>query len=357
MAKRPIFHLFLSLIDADRFYGRPRDGVHTVDVSDLMRRMVKEELLTFDGTPLFPERRAYTVNYKLSDLEAALYTAVTNYVKEEWQKADTLADGKRKGTVGFALTTLQRRLASSPEAIYQSLKRRHQRLKRRVEEEKLRRRGEAVLAETLHWSIPEDADDLTAEEQEQLEEAVVDQATAAQTIQELEAEISILQGLEEQAHHVVHAGQDRKWDELSQLLQNTPEMRDAAGRQRKLIVFSEHRDTLRYLLQQIGGLLGDPAAIVTIHGGVKREDRRKIQELFRNDPATRVLLATDAAGEGVNLQNANLMVNYDLPWNPNRLEQRFGRIHRIGQTEVCHLWNMVAAETREGDVFQPTFKG
>ena len=354
--KEADFHLFLSLLDADRFYGRPRDGVHTVDVSDLMRRMVKEELLTFDGTPLFPERRAYTVNYKLSDLEAALYTAVTNYVKEEWQKADTLADGKRKGTVGFALTTLQRRLASSPEAIYQSLKRRHQRLKRRVEEEKLRQRGEVILAETLHWSIPEDADDLNAEEQEQLEEAVVDQATAAQTIQELEAEIRILQGLEEQAHQVVHAGQDRKWDELSQLLQNTPEMRDASGRQRKLIVFSEHRDTLRYLQQQIGGLLGDPAAIVTIHGGVKREDRRKVQELFRNDPATRVLLATDAAGEGVNLQNANLMVNYDLPWNPNRLEQRFGRIHRIGQTEVCHLWNMVAAETREGDVFQRLFE-
>ena len=354
--KEADFHLFLSLLDADRFYGRPRDGVHTVDVSDLMRRMIKEELLTFDGTPLFPERRAYTVNYKLSDLEAVLYTAVTNYVKEEWQKADTLADGKRKGTVGFALTTLQRRLASSPEAIYQSLKRRHQRLKRRMEEEKLRQRGEAGLAETMYWSIPEDADDLNAEEQEQLEEAVVDQATAAQTIQELEAEIRILQGLEEQAHHVVHAGQDRKWDELSQLLQNTPEMRDTSGRQRKLIVFSEHRDTLRYLQQRISGLLGDPAAIVTIHGGVKREDRRKVQELFRNDPATRVLLATDAAGEGVNLQNANLMVNYDLPWNPNRLEQRFGRIHRIGQTEVCHLWNMVAAETREGDVFQRLFE-
>ncbi len=93
-----------------------------------------------------------------------------------------------------------------------------------------------------------------------------------------------------------------------------------------------------------------------IHGGVKREERRKVQELFRNDPAVRVLIATDAAGEGVNLQNANLMVNYDLPWNPNRLEQRFGRIHRIGQTEVCHLWNMVAAETREGDVFQRLFE-
>lgn len=354
--KEEDFQLFLSLLDSDRFYGKFRDGAHKVDVRDLMRRMVKEELLKFDGTPLFPERRAYTVNYKLSPLEAALYTAVTEYVKEEMNKADRLADGKRKGTVGFALTALQRRLASSPEAIYQSLKRRHHRLKRRVEEEKLHQRGELVLAETLAWSPPEDEDDLNAEEQENLEEQLVDEATAAQTIQELEAEILILQALEEQAKEVVHSGQDRKWDELSNLLQNTPEMRDAEGRQRKLILFTEHKDTLNYLAVKIRGLLGQEEAVVIIHGGVKREERRKIQELFRNDPAVRILLATDAAGEGVNLQNANLMVNYDLPWNPNRLEQRFGRIHRIGQTEVCHLWNMVASETREGDVFQRLFE-
>ncbi|MBW8078147.1 MAG: DUF3883 domain-containing protein, partial [Gallionella sp.] len=191
---------------------------------------------------------------------------------------------------------------------------------------------------------------------ENVEEAVGDQATAAQTIEELEAEIIILEGLEEQARQVVHSGQDRKWDELSKLLQNTPEMHDADGRQRKLIIFTEHRDTLNYLAVKIRGLIGNEESVVMIHGGVKREDRRCVQELFRNDLATRVLLATDAAGEGVNLQNANLMVNYDLPWNPNRLEQRFGRIHRIGQTEVCHLWNMVAAETREGDVFQRLFE-
>ena len=98
-------------------------------------------------------------------------------------------------------------------------------------------------------------------------------------------------------------------------------------------------------------MLGGPDAIVTIHGGTHRDERRRRQALFRSDPDVRVLVATDAAGEGVNLQNANLMVNYDLPWNPNRLEQRFGRIHRIGQTEVCHLWNLVAKETREGDVY------
>ena len=361
--KEEDFQLFMSLLDSDRFYGKFRDGAHKVDVTDLMRRMVKEDLLKFDGSPLFPERRARTANYKLSDPEAALYAAVTDYVKEEMNRADQLQDGARKGTVGFALTALQRRLASSPEAIYQSLRRRSNKLKRRVEDEKLRQRGHS-LAETLGPNgfvnvsddIWESADALSPDDYENFEEAVVDQATAAQTIQELEAEIIILEGLEEQARQVVHSGQDRKWDELSKLLQNTPEMRDADGRQRKLIIFTEHRDTLNYLAVKIRGLIGNEESVVMIHGGVKREDRRKVQELFRNDPSTRVLLATDAAGEGVNLQNANLMVNYDLPWNPNRLEQRFGRIHRIGQTEVCHLWNMVAAETREGDVFQRLFE-
>ncbi len=358
--KEEDFQLFMSLLDADRFYGKFRDGAHKVDVTDLMRRMVKEDLLKFDGTPLFPERRATTANYKLSDLEAALYAAVTSYVKEEMNRADQLQDGARKGTVGFALTALQRRLASSPEAIYQSLKRRRIKLKRRVEEEKLRSRGQS-LAETISFNgAPEDiwesADALSPDDYENFEEAVVDQATAAQTIQELEAEIIILESLEEQARQVVHSGQDRKWDELSKLLQNTPEMHDSEGRQRKLIIFTEHRDTLNYLAVKIRGLIGSEDSVVMIHGGVKREDRRKVQELFRNDPAARVLLATDAAGEGVNLQNANLMVNYDLPWNPNRLEQRFGRIHRIGQTEVCHLWNMVASETREGDVFHRLFE-
>ncbi|WP_322077696.1 helicase-related protein [Burkholderia cepacia] len=358
--KEEDFQLFMSLLDSDRFYGKFRDGAHKVDVTDLMRRMVKEDLVKFDNTPLFPERRAYTVNYKLSDAEAALYAAVTDYVKTQFAKADQL-DGGRKGTVGFALTALQRRLASSPEAIYQSLKRRRNKLKRRVEDEKLRQRGQ-LAAETLNGinglpeNIWESADDLPPEDYENLEEEVVDQATAAQTIQELETEIIILEGLEEQAYKVVHSGRDRKWDELSRLLQDTPEMHDTDGRQRKLIIFTEHRDTLNYLSMKIRGLIGSEDAVVMIHGGVKREDRRKIQELFRNDPNVRVLLATDAAGEGVNLQNANLMVNYDLPWNPNRLEQRFGRIHRIGQTEICHLWNIVAAETREGDVFQRLFE-
>jgi hypothetical protein len=128
--------------------------------------------------------------------------------------------------------------------------------------------------------------------------------------------------------------------------------RDSAGNLRKIIVFTEHRDTLDYLVDQIRTLLGRDDAVVAIHGGVSREDRRKRRALFTQDKDVLVLVATDAAGEGLNLQRAHLMVNYDLPWNPNKIEQRFGRIHRIGQTEICHLWNLVAANTREGDVFR-----
>ena len=222
--KEEDFQLFLSLLDSDRFYGKFRDGVHKVDTSDLLRRMTKEEMVRFNGTPLFPERRAYTVNYELSDIEAALYEAVTQYVQKEMGKADQL-DGQRRGSVGFALTSLQRRLASSPEAIFQSLKHRKERLERRLREEKLGTRGQHALAETLA-AVPEDEDDLSAEEAENLEETLVVQATASRTVFELEQEIASLRVLERQATTVVVSGQDRKWDELSRILQNDPEMRE-----------------------------------------------------------------------------------------------------------------------------------
>jgi SNF2 family DNA or RNA helicase len=358
--KEEDFQLFMSLLDSDRFYGKFREGAHKVDITDMMRRMVKEELLRFDGRPLFPERRAYTVNYTLSDAEVVLYDEVTDYVRNEMNRADAL-DGKRKGTVGFALTQLQRRLASSPQAIYSSLSRRRKRLQTRLEELQLKARAD-VLRENLgeyvvkrQIDVPDNlddaADELSADEYETLADQVVDQATAAETIPELQAEIIILQVLEDRAARVVQSRSDKKWEEFSRLLQDEPEMLTADGRRRKIIVFTEHRDTLNYLLLRIRDTLGSDEAVTTIHGGVNRDDRRKVQEQFRNNPDVLVLLATDAAGEGVNLQNANLMVNYDLPWNPNRMEQRFGRIHRIGQREVCHLWNLVAAQTREGEVF------
>jgi hypothetical protein len=340
--------------------------------------MVKESLLKFDATPLFPERIAYTVPYKLSDAEAQLYKAVTDYVREEFNRAEALQNGKRAGTVGFALTILQRRLASSPEAIYQSLRRRRERLESRLRElELLQRGGEVTPAivpvPTLDAEDVEDLEDAPDDEVAAAEEEILDQATAARTIAELKGEIEALGRLETLALAVRRSGQDRKWRELASLLSeiftpaaiggrvSEPEPppfgsgaipKPEASPRQKLVLFTEHRDTLTYLDQRITTLLGRKEAVVVVHGSMGREDRMKAQESFRHDPEVQVLLATDAAGEGINLQRAHLMVNYDLPWNPNRIEQRFGRIHRIGQTEVCHLWNLVAEETREGDVYR-----
>ena len=375
--KEEEFQLFMALIDGDRFEGRFRDGVHTADVSDLMRRMVKEKLLKFDGTPLFPERMAYTVPYKLSDGETRLYKEVTEYVREQFNRAEALQNDKRAGTVGFALTILQRRLASSPEAIYQSLRRRRERLEKRMRELELFQRG--AVAQAIAEQIPtldqEDVDDLEEAPDNEVaasEEQILDQATAARTIEELKAEIATLQHLESLALSVRRSGEDRKWRELANLLAHIFTRASVADRvseeaapygsgdipnpvpspRQKLVVFTEHKDTLNYLEEQIRTVLGRKDAVVLIHGSMGREERRKAQESFLHDPEVQVLAATDAAGEGINLQRAHLMVNYDLPWNPNRIEQRFGRIHRIGQTEVCHLWNLVADETREGDVYR-----
>ncbi|MBN1983962.1 MAG: DEAD/DEAH box helicase, partial [Chitinivibrionales bacterium] len=376
--KEEDFQLFMALLDGDRFEGRFRDGVHVADVSDLMRRMVKENLLKFDGTPLFPERIAYTMPYKLSEAEAHLYKMVTEYVREEFNRADALENDKRAGTVGFALTILQRRLASSPEAIYQSLRRRRERLESRLRELEVLQRG-GMVARVPTDSVPEldaeDVDDLDEAPDNEVETAeaeILDQATAARSIDELKAEIATLKNLESLALSVRRSGADTKWCELASLLSEifTPASienhvaepgkpygcgtipKPTPSPNQKLVIFTEHRDTLNYLVNRITTLLGNKDTVVLIHGGMGREERLKAQESFKHDPTVQILLATDAAGEGINLQRAHLMVNYDLPWNPNRLEQRFGRIHRIGQTEVCHLWNLVADDTREGDVYR-----
>lgn len=353
--KEEDFQLFMALIDPDRFEGVCRTSSQSIDISDVMRRLVKEDLLKFDGKPLFPERLAYTVNYDLSPLEAQLYDAVTSYVQEEFNRADKL-EGEHRSSVGFALTILQRRLASSPEAIYQSLRRRRERLESRLREEQL---GRSAREAEWRFELPADADeldDMPADELEREEEKVAERASAARTIPELEAEIDTLRRLEAMANQVRASGTDKKWEELSSILQDSALMFGEDGQREKLILFTEHRDTLNYLADKIRTLFGKPEAVATIHGGMLRDERRRVEALFRQDRDVRILIATDAAGEGINLQRAHLMVNYDLPWNPNRIEQRFGRIHRIGQTEVCHLWNLVSQQTREGAVYQRLLK-
>ncbi|MDR1441402.1 MAG: DUF3883 domain-containing protein, partial [Bifidobacteriaceae bacterium] len=365
--KEEDFQLFMSLLDPDRFDGQFREGVHRTDTAGLMIRRTKEEMLTFEGKPLFPERRAYTVAYELSAAEHELYEQVTEYVRTEMGKADQITasgEKKRGNNIGFALTVLQRRLASSPEAILRSLERRQARLQDRLKE--MRRAADRAAITGTSFAgqdnpampsfDPDDFDDLyddTAEDdQARLEdqvEQVIDLATAARTVEELRIEIGVLDGLIATARQVRNNDTDEKWVQLRAILQDEVLTSGATSSPRKIIIFTEHRDTLNYLYQRIGAVVGQHG-IVTIHGGTGREDRKLAREQFTDNPNTIVLLATDAAGEGLNLQRAHLMVNYDLPWNPNRIEQRFGRIHRIGQREVCQLWNLVAEDTREGAV-------
>ncbi|WP_199258252.1 helicase-related protein [Paracoccus binzhouensis] len=352
--KEEDFQLFMALLDGDRFEGRFRDGVHYADTEDMMRRLTKEELLKFDGRPLFPERRAYTVKYELSEGEAALYTAVTEYVRTEMNRVQRFAegDGKKRNNVGFALQILQRRLASSPAAIYQSLKRRRERLESELGEARLATKGrQAGFDErAVNADILRNIEEYGQEEIDELEDLISTGATTAETVEQLALEVETLKSLEAMALGVLRSGVDTKWSQLNRILDDDL-MIDSAKNRRKLIIFTEPKDTLNYLLEKVRARLGNPEAVDVIHGGVSREERRKVVERFMQDKDLLVLIANDAAGEGVNLQRGHLMVNYDLPWNPNKIEQRFGRIHRIGQTEVCHLWNLVAGDTREGEVY------
>ena len=376
--KNEDFLAFMTLIDPERFEGRLRatDGSggssEVPDVSDVMRRLVKENLRTFEGRPLFPKRYAQSLQFELSEPETELYEAVTAYVRDEMNRAARMTaegDAQRGVIVGFALAGLQRRLASSPAAIYHSLRRRRDRLAGQAAElRQLAATGAPIPVPELPKGVriadleDFDFDDFDESELAELESLTVDAATAAATADELDAEVRILDGLVELADGVRNSGVDAKWTRLRDLLRaeqfgsaQWSADPDDGGGARKLIVFSEHRDTLDYVAGRIAAELGRPDAVVTIHGGMRRQDRRDTQDRFRVDPTVSVLVATDAAGEGVNLQVANMMVNYDLPWNPNRIEQRFGRIHRIGQRRPCHLWNLVAHETREGQVFERLF--
>lgn len=341
--KHEDFELFLRLLDEDRFAGRSSQGFSDSDASDFYRRMMKEDLYTFDDELLFPPRWAYSLPYSLSPEETALYESVTTYIRTEFDRAKQLTRGRTN--VGLALAVLQRRLASSPAAIHQSLQRRRKGLEETLEA------GSLGVPSTKETRL-EDLQEMAASERDDNEEKIIRIITAALTEEELRAEIATIQELERQAESVRHSDTDRKWQELCAVF-DLPQMQwDSSEVPPKLVIFTEYFDTLEYLVEKLEALEGRIGKIVSIHGYIPPEKRVDIQRRFRDDPSVQVLVATDAAGEGINLQCAHLMVNYDLPWNPNRLQQRFGRIHRIGQTKACHLWSLFAVETREGTVFE-----
>lgn len=343
------FHLFLSLLDQDLFEGTFRRGQASTDLATVMLRRVKEDLVDLEGKPLFPKRRAKSISYDLSKAELELYEAVTTYVREEMSRALTNFSGNKKisGNISFALMVLQRRLASSPLAILNSLRRRLEKLQEsqssKISDSKWLEDSENLFDDTQEFS------DSEIEELEESSNLIG--LTASGTSAEIAQEVAHLKNLIKLAESVNSLKLDSKWLQLKSILESDEFVIPSESEAEKLIIFTEHRDTLEYLEKRVSELLAHTAHVISIHGGLSRKERLKAQTEFTNNPNCKVLIATDAAGEGINLQRAHLMVNYDLPWNPNRIEQRFGRIHRIGQKRECTLWNLVAANTREGAVY------
>ena len=348
------FAHFIRLIDGDLFpephrigeeAGRVRREILQLgtDCPWSLRRL-KEDLKDLHGRRLFPDRHVHTVSFRLGAQEYAIYKAVTAYINEFLPQAT----GRRKNSVALVRTVFQRRLASSTCAIHESLIRRQNRLGQLVEDlgslpPAWRARRLAQISGQVA-DAEQDEDDLD----DAARDALIDETTAALALGQLRAEVAALGDLATRVGRVREGGLDSKLVALRECLERTEfsELKDGRG---KLLVFTEHRDTLNHLRAHLESW---GYSTCEIHGGMNPRDRKQAQEDFRT--SRQVCVATEAAGEGINLQFCHLMINYDLPWNPTRLEQRLGRIHRIGQTRDVYAFNFVATSSEDG---QPVIEG
>ncbi|MDI6716322.1 MAG: helicase-related protein [Actinomycetota bacterium] len=335
------FRLFLDLLEPGFFATSEmlQDSIANKD-NPLFIRRIKEDLKNFEGEPLFLPRYVRTVAFDLgidSPEEKELYNELSKYVNEQYNKA--LAKDKKRN-VAFALVILQRRFASSTYALLRSLERRRNRLQELLSgvKEKGKLDERSFDFETI--------EDLS-EEDRWHEEELWETLSVAENSEELQKEIVILDGLIQKAKDIIHGEAELKVRELRKTLDELQSKYPG----HKILIFTESKDTLEYLEKKIKSW---GYTINTIHGGMNLEARVEAERIFKNE--TQVLVATEAAGEGINLQFCHLMINYDIPWNPNRLEQRMGRIHRYGQNKEVFVFNMVAKDTREGKVLNRLFE-
>lgn len=349
------FSLFLQLLDQDAYADvvSIQDAMERREAACYLRR-TKEVMLNFprpqpDGVwraeKLFTKRIPHTVAFNLEDAELDLYRAVTKYVQLQSARAMEAGDETRARAVGFIMAMYQRRMASSTYALRQSLIRRHKSLCQLLEQ--ANRLGEVPIPELPTEQEWEEMDDAEREAKER----ELERATLARRRGDLELETKELAVLIDKAQRVEDSGQEIKLRRLKEQLTERGVFADASTR---LLMFTEYKDTLDYLVARLRtwGL-----SVGQIHGSMKpgnrdEEGTRLWAERNFWDLKTQVLVATEAAGEGINLQCCHVLFNYDIPWNPNRLEQRMGRIHRYGQTRDCLIFNFFAQNTVEGRVLQ-----
>ena len=336
------FRLFLDLLEPG-FFADPTQIQESIKKNDnpLFIRRVKEDLKDFDGKKLFLPRHVKTKPFRLgaeSESEMELYNELSEYIREQYNRFSE--NSQKRNNVAFALVILQRRLASSTYALSVSLQRRQQRL-----EELLRNatpQTDIVPTEQQRDEVEDLSETERWEREEQWEVLSV-----AENREELSNEIETLKHLERNAQQIIESEREIKLQELKKALDEL----NVQHPKQKILIFTEYFDTLDYLAQKVKAW---GFSVSVIHGKMPHEKRVEVQHTFENE--TQILIATEAAGEGINLQFCYLMINYDLPWNPNRLEQRMGRIHRYGQKKEVHVINLVASDTREGAVFTRLFE-
>ena len=332
------FRLFLDLLEPG-FFATSQMLEESLQKGEntLFLRQIKEDMRDFAGKPLFLPRHVSTPLYGLSEPERDLYMGVTEYVKNQFNKGLS-ADKKRN--IGFALMVLQRRLASSSYALWRSLQRRRDRLSTLLEDFEQSRQASSNVLDL------DDVEDMSEEERWK-QEMLLETLSISTNKDELKREIRTLDGLVVAAKTVIDGEHEVKLKKLKE----TMEELDIKDIHAKILVFTESRDTLEYLEKRVKNWGYN---VSTIHGGMRLPERIEAEGMFKNK--SRVMIATEAAGEGINLQFCHMMINYDIPWNPNRLEQRMGRIHRYGQKYEVFVYNLIAYDTIEGRIFRRLFE-
>jgi Superfamily II DNA and RNA helicases len=354
--RRDTFKRLLQILDEDIFATEDIAATRIRElenggINKFFIRRLKEDMKDWNGNPLFKARYTKTTTYELTPEEKDLYDSVTNYLTAK--KAE--ASQSKNIHVSLALAVMQRRLVSSIFAIKNTLERRYNALQSIVDEIKRNPNiwNQRQKLETFDINTIDDYDELDDEERDALENILSDPKkfklfTTAKSLPEIQSEAEEVKKLFYKADALYKSNQEeQKFIKLRELL-TSQKVIDGE----KLVIFTEHKDTLFYLEER---LKNNGYTVVTIHGGKSVEERRQAQWDFAK-PETQILIATDAAGEGINLQFCRLLINWDIPWNPNRLEQRMGRIHRYGQKQDVLVFNMVASNTKEGQVLERLLK-
>jgi SNF2 family DNA or RNA helicase len=330
------FRLFLDLLISG-FFATDKLIQESINNKDnpLFIRRLKEDLRDLEGKPIFTNRYPKTIKFRLSDKEKKLYNELSKYVISQYSKA---LQKDKKRNVAFALLILQRRMASSTYALLKSLERRKQRL------EELLKKNELEKEKSYSGFDIEEFEEYSEQERWEKEKEW-ETLSLAETKEELQQEINTIEDLIEKANEIIKEENEIKLTELKKAIEEgLKRIREIQGNE-KILIFTESKDTLDHLVKKIESW---GYSVNFIHGGMSLEERIRAEKVFRDQ--TQIMVATEAAGEGINLQFCHIMINYDIPWNPTRLEQRMGRIHRYGQQKDVYIFNLVAEDTREGKV-------